>query len=92
MASKQHEKPLYLFLTMTEKLDGDGPAQHHENSGLQDDRTSPQPVAVASLPKESWPNVWGPGHRKLYMICGLVYLCSTMNGKYKRQSDANSAH
>ena len=26
------------------------------------------------------PSVWGKGHRKLYLCCALVYLCSTMNG------------
>ena len=26
------------------------------------------------------PATWGPGHRKLYGMCALVYLCSTMNG------------
>lgn len=26
------------------------------------------------------PSPWGKGYKKLYMMCGLVYLCSTMNG------------
>jgi hypothetical protein len=26
------------------------------------------------------PNPWGKGAKKLYMMCLLVYLCSTMNG------------
>jgi hypothetical protein len=26
------------------------------------------------------PNPWGKGAKKLYMMCALVYLCSTMNG------------
>ena len=40
------------------------------------------PAAVASLPKDSQPDPWGSGHRKLYMVCTVVYLCSTMNGQY----------
>lgn len=27
------------------------------------------------------PNPWGSGHRKLYLACLLIYLCSTMNGE-----------
>jgi hypothetical protein len=37
---------------------------------------------VDRLPIDARPNVWGPGYRKLYMMCSLVYLCSTMNGTY----------
>lgn len=28
------------------------------------------------------PNPWGKGLRRLYFYCALIYLCSTMNGKY----------
>lgn len=30
----------------------------------------------------SKPDTWGSGFKKLYLVCGLVYLCSTMNGLY----------
>lgn len=30
------------------------------------------------------PNPWGKGARQLYMMCVLIYLCSTMNGNVHR--------
>jgi hypothetical protein len=31
------------------------------------------------------PNPWGPGYKKLYCLAALIFLCSTMNGKWDEQ-------
>lgn len=35
----------------------------------------------ASVMAEHKPNPRGPGYIKLYILSGLIFLCSTMNGK-----------
>lgn len=37
-------------------------------------------VTLAKILQESKPNPLGAGYLRLYCICGLLYLCSTMNG------------
>ena len=40
-------------------------------------------VAIAATLREAHaiPNSWGRGHIQLYLVCAIVYLCSTMNGE-----------
>lgn len=45
---------------------------------VEEDNVANVHLAAALGPNK--PATWGPGHRKLYMMCFLVYLCSTMNG------------
>ena len=52
----------------------------HLEAGSETGAAKPAVAVVDMLPAESRPNPWGPGHRKLYLMCALVYLCSTMNG------------
>ncbi|KAH7129721.1 general substrate transporter [Dactylonectria estremocensis] len=54
----------------------------HEEDGLHDSKASAQPEAAVAILDASGnaPNPWGRGHLKLYLACGLIYLCSTMNG------------
>ena len=46
----------------------------HETSEVD-----PVPLTLADAAIER-PSPWGTGHRKLYLFCAVVYLCSTMNG------------
>ena len=41
-------------------------------------------VAIAATLQDAKavPNPWAWGHIQLYLICGIVYLCSTMNGEF----------
>jgi hypothetical protein len=39
-------------------------------------------AALAAALEEERPSLWGKGYIRLYMICGLLYLCSTMTGEY----------
>jgi hypothetical protein len=34
------------------------------------------------------PDPWGRGHIQLYMLCVVVYLCSTMNGMSSNKTSA----
>ncbi|KAK0105008.1 hypothetical protein ONS95_004622 [Cadophora gregata] len=36
-----------------------------------------EPETLAAVER---PNPWGKGHRSLYLMCALIYMCSTMNG------------
>ncbi len=40
-------------------------------------------VAIEATLQEAHaiPNPWGSGHIQLYLVCAIVYLCSTMNGE-----------
>jgi hypothetical protein len=42
-------------------------------------------ATLAAALSEDKPNPWSKGYLRLYAICLLVYLCSTMNGKSSRQ-------
>lgn len=45
---------------------------------IREDNVMNVDLAAALGPNK--PDTWGKGHRKLYAMCLLVYLCSTMNG------------
>lgn len=45
------------------------------------DALDPSPEAYAAIMATHKPNVLGPGYIRLYILSGLVFLCSTMNGK-----------
>lgn len=56
----------------------DLPRVHEEESAQRgEDKTT-----LADVLQEHKPNPWGPGYLRLYAICGLLYLCSTMNGEH----------
>lgn len=39
-------------------------------------------AALAAALEGAKPKLLGKGYVRLYMICGLLYLCSTMTGEY----------
>lgn len=39
------------------------------------------PETYAAIMAQNKPNPLGPGYRKLYILAGCVFLCSTMNGE-----------
>jgi hypothetical protein len=47
-----------------------------------------RPVAIVTAldATGSRPDAWGKGHIQLYILCAIVYLCSTMNGESTLQS------
>lgn len=56
-------------------------ASHHNEKTEQGAAVNASaPIVADALPHEHKPDPWGPGHKKLYLMCGLVYFCSTMNG------------
>jgi hypothetical protein len=45
------------------------------------EKGTPAEAAVDNLAEVGKPpDPWGKGAKKLYMMCAMVYLCSTMNG------------
>lgn len=59
-------------------------SSHHQEANL-DSKDESQSLPAAALVENlaevgKPPNPWGTGARKLYMMCAIVYLCSTMNG------------
>lgn len=58
-------------------------SRQDEDVNLSSEKGPHVPVAIENTLIEAGgaPNPWGRGHIKLYLLCGLVYLCSTMNGK-----------
>jgi hypothetical protein len=50
----------------------------------QDD--GPKAIATALDGSGGAPNPWGKGHVQLYVLCILIYFCSTMNGTSGFQS------
>jgi hypothetical protein len=51
------------------------------NTSAEREKRTPAEAAVDNLAEVGKPpNPWGKGAKKLYMMCALVYLCSTMNG------------
>ncbi|KAG8362191.1 Lactose permease [Fusarium venenatum] len=60
-----------------------GNASHHIDNGGEDSKENtqtPEAIATALGARGAAPSPWGRGHIQLYMACGLIYLCSTMNG------------
>lgn len=57
--------------------DGKNEVDMVENNIKQKDSPSNGPDVLAEIEA---PNPWGKGHKRLYMYCALIYLCSTMNG------------
>lgn len=49
-------------------------ATHEEKVGAAAGAT------LADILQNDKPNPWSPGYLRLYLVCLLVYLCSTMNG------------
>jgi hypothetical protein len=52
-----------------------------KRQSLQETTIQAHDANLATILQENKPNPWGKGHIRLYLICGLIYLCSTMNGK-----------
>jgi hypothetical protein len=51
------------------------------NTFREGEKVIPAEGAVDNLAEVGKPpDPWGKGAKKLYMMCALVYLCSTMNG------------
>jgi hypothetical protein len=58
---------------------------HHEE--FEKGPVVPEAIETTLIEAGGAPNPWGKGHVKLYMLCGLIYLCSTMNGKSQFKID-----
>jgi hypothetical protein len=58
-------------------------SRQDEDVNLSSEKGRHVPVAIENTLIEAGgaPNPWGRGHIKLYLLCSLVYLCSTMNGR-----------
>ncbi|KAF7593618.1 hypothetical protein BBP40_011136 [Aspergillus hancockii] len=54
--------------------------QHMESVGLPDGKAQEEHLTLAEVIERNRPDPWGSGYRKLYLMCALVFLCSTMNG------------
>lgn len=59
--------------------------EYSQDGAFPEKASGSQPIGVhvenlAEVGKP--PNPWGKGARKLYMMCALLYLCSTMNGNW----------
>lgn len=68
MATKE-EKPEHFMIN-------DADAEAHEGPH------GAKPTAIAdTLGASGAPNPLGKGHLRLYALCAIVYLCSTMNGE-----------
>ena len=72
---------------MVDEKNGDAEAVHaHEENGGKDDIRSASPVQAIKATLDAAggaPNPWGSGHRRLYLACLVLYLCSTMNGEFE---------
>lgn len=55
---------------------------HHEIPAAVD-KDSRVAIATALDNANAVPNPWGRGYIQLYMICFILYFCSTMNGQEK---------
>lgn len=60
-------------------------SEHHEASRLPDPGSG---VAIATTLQDAHavPDPWAWGHVQLYLVCAIVYMCSTMNGESSRSS------
>lgn len=63
--------------------------EHHEggrrstdNDVVHEKTIRAHDVVLETAVQSDKPSLWGPGYRKLYAICFLVYFCSTMTGNY----------
>ena len=45
-----------------------------------DAKEQQEPLTLADIMEKHKPNPWGPGYIRLYLMAGLIFLCSTMNG------------
>lgn len=54
-------------------------SEHHDDSDIVVPDTH---VAISETLQErnAIPNPWGKGHVQLYLMCFILYFCSTMNG------------
>jgi hypothetical protein len=86
-SGKTPEKESIPNMSMTEKSHVDHGVDsdhgHHEVAAMADKDAG---VAIATTldNANAIPNAWGSGHVRLYMICFIVYFCSTMGGKLKQ--------
>lgn len=52
-----------------------------EKLGLDEvERVEASPETYATIMATNKPDVRGPGYMKLYMLAGIIFLCSTMTG------------
>jgi hypothetical protein len=60
---------------------------HHEDVGVsqndvvEETTMKVQNPKLAAILQENKPDQWGSGYIHLYLCCGLIFLCSTMNGE-----------
>lgn len=52
-----------------------------DDTVLKEKKIQVHNVTLAGVLQDNKPSVTGKGYIKLYLICALVYLCSTMNGR-----------
>lgn len=56
-------------------------SEHHQEHALPVLNQDPGAAIAATLHHaNAVPNPWGRGHIQLYLICSIIYFCSTMNG------------
>ena len=78
-SSNYPRKPTSLYknfiMTFAEKTDAT--MLERTSSNKENIPNGAEPETLAAVER---PDPWGKGHRSLYLMCGLIYLCSTMNG------------
>lgn len=59
-------------------------AEHIESSDspvtIHTEKVEALNVDLAKALEQDAPSPWSKGYLRLYLMCGLIYLCSTMNG------------
>ncbi|KAI1389076.1 general substrate transporter [Hypoxylon trugodes] len=74
-------KDTQASLTSKVRLSHDTTGKRDHHVGLDDaDGLEPSPETYAAIMATHKPNPRGPGYIKLYLLAGMVFLCSTMNG------------
>ena len=61
--------------------------EHLESVGPSNGKVQGDPLTLAEVIEGNRPDPWGSGYRELYFMSALVFLCSTMNGKYLDSHD-----
>jgi hypothetical protein len=64
---------------------------HVDVSNMLDD-AGPNPETYAAIMATHKPDPRGPGYIKLYLLAGVIFLCSTMSGTVRRSSFSQSEH
>lgn len=72
------------FRVRDKKSSAARPEVQHDESvnlpNLPDGKPQEERLTLAEVIERNRPDPWGSGYKKLYLMCALVFLCSTMNG------------